>query len=48
MNVMRYLIVLLGMLAQGASPVDPERGLIAWWPDATATSVELLRQVRRR
>ena len=45
MNVMRYLIVLLALVVQGATPVDPERGLIAWWPDATATSVELLRQV---
>jgi len=41
---MRYLILLVAVLARGAQPVDPERGLIAWWPDATAASVELLKQ----
>ena len=42
---MRWLILLLAVLAQGAPPVDPERGLIAWWPDATAAAVALLRGV---
>ena len=42
---MRYLIILLALVAQGAPAVEPERGLIAWWPDATAVSVGLLKQV---
>lgn len=43
--MLRLIILLIAVLAQGAQLVDPERGLIARWPDATAASVGLLRQI---